>query len=109
MFFCIQRLLQSKKIKLPACLLNIGGISNLTIVPSFNNHDISSRDVGPGNCLINAWIQAHTKYKFDSGGKISSCGKINEVILEEHPWIEHPTLDDIKSLSTWVKYKIDDL
>ena len=35
--------------------------------------------------------------------------KINEVILEEHPWVEDPTLDDIKSLSTWVKYKINDL
>ena len=35
--------------------------------------------------------------------------RINEVILEEHPWVEDPTLDDIKSLSTWVKYKINDL
>jgi len=35
--------------------------------------------------------------------------RINETILEEHPWVENPTLDDIKSLSTWVKYKINDL
>ena len=35
--------------------------------------------------------------------------RINEVILEEHPWVEDPTLDDIKSLSTWVKDKINDL
>ena len=35
--------------------------------------------------------------------------RINEVILEEHPWVEDPTLEDIKSLSTWVKYKINDL
>tara|TARA_B000000475_G_scaffold214846_1_gene177106 strand:- start:12 stop:218 length:207 start_codon:yes stop_codon:yes gene_type:complete len=35
--------------------------------------------------------------------------RINEIILEEHPWVENPTLDDIKSLSTWVKYKINDL
>jgi len=35
--------------------------------------------------------------------------RINEVILEEHPWIENPTLDDIKNLSTWVKDKINDL
>jgi len=35
--------------------------------------------------------------------------RINEVILEEHPWVEDPTLDDIKSLSTWVKYKINNL
>jgi 1-deoxy-D-xylulose-5-phosphate reductoisomerase len=35
--------------------------------------------------------------------------RINEIILEEHPWIEQPTLDDINSLSTWVKNKINDL
>ena len=35
--------------------------------------------------------------------------RINEAILEEHPWVENPTLDDIKSLSTWVKNKINDL
>ena len=35
--------------------------------------------------------------------------RINEIILEEHPWIEQPTLDDINSLSNWVKNKIKDL
>ena len=39
----------------------------------------------------------------------TDISRINEVILEEHPWVEDPTLDDIKSLSTWVKYKINDL
>ena len=54
-------LIKSKKIKLPACMLNIGGISNLTLVHGMNNNEILSKDVGPGNCLINSWIQAYTK------------------------------------------------
>ena len=33
--------------------------------------------------------------------------RINEIILEEHPWIEEPTLDDITNLEEWVKEKID--
>ena len=33
--------------------------------------------------------------------------RINEIILEEHPWIEEPTLDDISNLEEWVKEKID--
>ena len=41
-----------------------------------NNHEILSKDVGPGNCLINAWIQALTDKKFDEGGKISIEGKL---------------------------------
>ncbi len=76
-------LIKSKKISLPACILNIGGISNLTLVQNLNNHEIISEDVGPGNCLINTWIQHHTNEKFDLGGKISDRGKINEIILEQ--------------------------
>ena len=76
-------LIKSKKLKLPACVLNIGGISNLTLVRNFKNEEISSKDVGPGNCLINDWIQNHTNQKFDSAGKISGRGKINEIILEQ--------------------------
>ena len=32
--------------------------------------------------------------------------RINEVILEEHPWIENPTLEDITNLEEWVNEKI---
>ena len=35
--------------------------------------------------------------------------RINEVILEEHPWIENPTLEDITNLEEWVKEKIYNL
>ena len=76
-------LLKSKKIELPACILNIGGISNFTLIRNLNNHEILSKDVGPGNCLINAWIQNYTNEKFDLDGKISNRGKINKIILEQ--------------------------
>ena len=35
--------------------------------------------------------------------------RINEIILEEHPWIENPTLEDITNLEEWVKEKIYNL
>ena len=35
------------------------------VIPEINNHEIKSEDVGPGNCLINAWMQNHTNEKFD--------------------------------------------
>ena len=76
-------LIKSKKINLPACILNIGGISNITFIHNMNDNDILSKDVGPGNCLINEWIQTHTNKKFDDGGKISEMGNINEIILEQ--------------------------
>ena len=78
-----KHLIKSKKIKIPACILNIGGISNLTFVNKIKEQEIFSKDVGPGNCLINTWIQVHTSKKFDSEGKISDRGNINEIILEQ--------------------------
>ena len=35
--------------------------------------------------------------------------RINEIILEEHPWIEDPTIEDITNLEEWVKEKIYNL
>ena len=78
-----KHIIKSKNIKLPACILNIGGISNLTFVHGEKNNEILSKDVGPGNCLINAWIQTHTDKRYDDGGKISEIGKVNEIILEQ--------------------------
>mgnify|MGYP001157388819 CR=1 FL=1 len=76
-------LLKAEKIDLPACILNIGGISNITLMSNINDSQIFSRDVGPGNCLIDSWIQNNSDKKFDTEGKISSRGKVNEIILEQ--------------------------
>ena len=72
------------KIKLPVCFLNIGGISNITIVS--NNNELSeliSKDIGPGNCLIDSWVRKNSKKKFDENGNLASCGKKNEIIFEQ--------------------------
>ena len=78
-----KHLIKSKKIDLPACVLNIGGISNLTFLKDFNDLNIISRDIGPGNCLIDNWVQTHTNKKYDVNGEISSRGEINKIILEQ--------------------------
>ena len=71
-------------IKLPVCFLNIGGISNITIVKS--KDDLSrlvSRDIGPGNCLIDAWVRNNSNEKFDIDGHFASSGKRDEIIYEQ--------------------------
>ena len=39
--------------------MNIGGIANETYIDE--NHIISAKDLGPGNCLIDLWIRQNTK------------------------------------------------
>tara|TARA_X000000368_G_scaffold365246_1_gene311397 strand:- start:787 stop:1908 length:1122 start_codon:yes stop_codon:yes gene_type:complete len=76
-------LIKSKKISLPACILNIGGIANITLINGYNDQDISSKDLGPGNCLLDNWMQANTNNKIDNDGKISKSGDVNGIILEQ--------------------------
>ena len=78
-----QLILKQKKINVPSCVLNIGGISNVTVIGNYYPYDFTSRDIGPGNCLIDAWVRKNSNKKFDEDGKIASIGKINEIILEQ--------------------------
>jgi len=57
--------LQKKyNLALPICFLNIGGISNITIINETTKpFDFTSRDIGPGNCLIDSWVRKNSKKK----------------------------------------------
>ncbi len=79
-----QLITTQKKIKLPVCILNIGGISNITIIKEpIGSLNFYSKDIGPGNCLIDSWIRKNSKKKFDFNGELASEGQKNEIILEQ--------------------------
>jgi len=74
-------IVKQKKLKLPSTILNIGGISNITTIN--DKFEISSSDIGPGNCLIDRWIRLNSKKKFDKDGSIARSGKIDKSILKK--------------------------
>ena len=76
-------IVKHKKIDLPVCILNIGGIANVTAIVEYNNNSFLSRDLGPGNCLIDEWVRNNTEEKFDKNGAIAKQGKTNELILNQ--------------------------
>ena len=47
-----QLIVKENKIDLPVCVLNIGGIANITAIGSNEPKNLKSYDIGPGNCLI---------------------------------------------------------
>ena len=72
------------KLDLPICILNIGGISNVTIIEeAVGSYGFTSRDIGPGNCLIDSWVRKNSKYKFDKDGRLALAGNRNEIIFEQ--------------------------
>ena len=79
-----QLLATKKKLDLPICILNIGGISNVTIIEKpVGTYSFTSRDIGPGNCLIDTWVRKNSKYKFDKDGLLASAGNRNDIIFEQ--------------------------
>ncbi|MDB9819272.1 anhydro-N-acetylmuramic acid kinase [Candidatus Pelagibacter sp.] len=93
-------LINQNQIERPACVLNVGGIANITIVVSKNNEDLKSFDVGPGNCLLDEWVRRHTKMKYDENGKASNIGKTSEVILNQ-------AIDTFDNISNQKKLSFD--
>lgn len=74
---------KQKKMDTPVCFLNIGGISNITIITNYKQNNFFSCDIGPGNCLIDEWIRKQNKEKFDRDGSLASTGSVNKIILEQ--------------------------
>jgi anhydro-N-acetylmuramic acid kinase len=72
------------KLDLPVCILNIGGISNITIVGQpVGSLDFTSRDIGPGSCLIDSWVRKNSDKNFDKDGILAAKGTRNEIIFEQ--------------------------
>ncbi len=67
-------------------LMNIGGISNVTIIKAGAKPDeVTAFDTGPGNMLID-WIVSmgtNGQLAFDEGGKIGARGTVNEIWVEK--------------------------
>jgi anhydro-N-acetylmuramic acid kinase len=64
----------SAGLTLPTVLVNIGGISNLTFIGG--NGEIVAYDSGPGNTLIDQWVEMHTGAAYDQGGEIARTGHV---------------------------------
>lgn len=66
----------------PVCFVNIGGISNITFVQE--NCAPFAFDTGPGNTLIDQWVERHAGIPFDDGGRISAEGVIVRQVVETY-------------------------
>lgn len=66
----------------PAAFVNIGGISNLTFVG--DDGAIVAFDSGPGNMLIDQWIEAHTGESYDRNGAVAAAGQVDDALKKRY-------------------------
>ena len=74
-------LINKLKLKKPCSFINIGGISNISILD--NRGKLTAYDIGPGMCLLDQLVFLKKKQPFDNNGMYSSQGKINNNILRQ--------------------------
>ncbi|RMO95412.1 Anhydro-N-acetylmuramic acid kinase [Pseudomonas syringae pv. philadelphi] len=60
-------------------VLNIGGFSNLSLIES--DRPVEGFDCGPGNVLLDAWIQSKLTQSYDEDGNWAASGQVNQELL----------------------------
>ncbi|WP_395667283.1 anhydro-N-acetylmuramic acid kinase [Rhodoferax sp.] len=63
-------------------VLNIGGISNLTVLRPPGGSALLGFDCGPGNALLDGWCASHTGKAYDDNGSWAASGQVLPALLE---------------------------
>ena len=73
------------------CIVNIGGISNVTWLP-VGGH-VLGFDCGPGNVLLDGWARRHLGAHYDEGGRWAARGRTDPALLQaflSEPFLRSP-------------------
>jgi anhydro-N-acetylmuramic acid kinase len=62
-------------------IINIGGIANITHVPT--SGPTAGFDTGPGNTLLDQWVQKHLGKHHDENGAWAAGGKVHVALLQK--------------------------
>jgi anhydro-N-acetylmuramic acid kinase len=64
----------------PVAVVNIGGVANVTWIG--RDGALIAFDTGPGNALIDDWMQGHTGRAIDAEGAAAAAGRVDEEALQ---------------------------
>lgn len=63
-----------------AAVVNVGGIANVTFLSP--GQVTEGWDIGPGNCLMDAWINRHLTKPYDESGNWAAQGRVIQPLLD---------------------------
>lgn len=73
-------------------IVNIGGVANITLLDP-TQQDIIGFDSGPGNSLMDRWVEKHRREPFDNQGTWGRAGTLVEELLRKmllEPYFQYP-------------------
>ena len=76
----------------PRAILNIGGIANVTLLPTDRPEDVTALDTGPGNMVIDQLARKGGN-ELDRDGAAAARGTVSETALAralDHPYFARP-------------------
>ena len=71
-------IIENYDLTLPSCILNIGGVANLTF---WDGNKLIGFDTGPGNALMDNYIKSISGNYFDKDGNLAAKGIPNKKII----------------------------
>ena len=63
-------------------VVNIGGIANLTALPGADARTVRGFDTGPGNGLMDEWMQSQQRQPMDREGRWAASGTLHDGLLQ---------------------------
>ena len=82
-------------------VVNLGGIANITVLPSNHADKVIGYDTGPANILLDAWYQSRhpdSTILYDDAGQWAQSGAVNSELLAQ--LMAHPYFDQNAPKST---------
>jgi len=76
-----QAMLEKSGIPLAAAVLNIGGVSNITLVA--RSGELLATDCGPGNGPLDSWVQMCGRGTYDKNGALALAGEPDFTLIEK--------------------------
>ena len=64
-------------------VVNIGGIANITFLPANKSNACQGFDTGPGNMLMDAWINLHKNKNFDQDGQWAAQHDADKQLVQQ--------------------------
>jgi len=76
------------KVGIDRAIINIGGIANVSLLAG--RELLMGFDTGPGNTLMDHWIEQNKGHHYDAGGNWAAGGEVDRQLLQK--LLQHPYL-----------------
>lgn len=97
-FAPLYHLARARDLERPLCVLNVGGVANVTWIGEGDSDGgagpkVIAFDTGPGNALVDDWVQRVSEQRWDEQGRLARSGQVHSTLIDA--WLADPYFDEL--------------